>query len=1032
MGKMSKRLTSLITTLVLTTGLLCGTDLFKSPVEAYAADTEVTSDYGLADSTQEGVILHAWNWSFNTIKENLPKIAEAGYTSIQTSPIQGTKEDSMSTDHWWVLYQPTNFKIGNAQLGSRDEFKSMCEEAEKYGIKIIVDVVCNHMANTAENKYKFSTAIEDKYEASEFWHEYYNPHGIDYGNRYSITHDCMDLPDLNTSNKTLQNDIITFLNDAIDCGADGFRFDAAKHIELPDDPDGSDFWPTILENLKNKDQLFIYGEILDTNNGNSRTSAYSNYINVNSEAYSQNVRAAIGFADKADVSKNIGQASSSYYNTNNVDSKKLVTYVETHDDYAANGSGSNSNTGLMSDWYNKMGWAIVAARDSGTPLYFNRPAGSSSSNPLPGSMGNAGNDMWEDTDVVAVNKFHNAMIGENEYIRTLSNTTMVIERGTKGAVIVNLDGTANINTETNLEDGIYTNIASTGGTFTVSNGRLTGTLKSGQIAVFYKDESPEVSISKESCDFTNTLDLTLGASNYDKATYSINGGKEIEYTNGTTITIGKNVVAPWEITIVLKATKGDVTTKETYTYNKVYLAPTVSISKEGGNFTGSLELTLGTANSTKATYSINGGDAVEYLDGTTITIGKDQEVGTDTTITLASTDGLTYTEKSYTFTKVDSVKAYFKKPSGWGTPKIYVYDDSTEVVKEVEAWPGIAMVDEGDGLYSYTLPEGWTSAKVIFNDGSNQVPGSSEPGLVLENNDMIYEDGNWTEYIAPEVNPEVSISKEDCTFVGTLDLTLGCKNVDKATYSINGGEKVEYSNGTKITIGEDSAIGDKITVTLSADDGITNVEQTYTYTKVEPVKQKVVYFKKPSGWGTPKVYIYDDTTYSTVKKIAEWPGVAMTSEGGDLYSYTLPEEWNDLDAKVIFTDGTNQTPGANQAGLELTSNSMLYDNGSWSEYTQDDNDEALVAYFVKPSNWGTPRIYVYDDSTGTVKKISAWPGELMTSEGGDLYSYTLPKEWRYAKVIFTDGTNQTPSANEPGLEMTTNMIYDNGSWCEYK
>ena len=281
MGKLSKRLTSIVTTVVLTCSLICADIKINPQVNVQAA----TNDYGLASNTRDGVILHAWNWSFNTIKENLPKIAEAGYTSIQTSPIQGTKENTMTTAHWWLLYQPTNFKIGNAQLGSRDEFKSMCEEAEKYGIKIIVDVVCNHMANTGKNQNKFSPAIEDKYKAREFWHEYDNPQGIDYNNRYSIIHDCMDLPDLNTSNKTLQNDIISFLNDAIDCGADGFRFDAAKHIELPDDnPGGSDFWPTILGSLKNKDKLFIYGEILDTNNGNSRTSAYSNYINVNSDA----------------------------------------------------------------------------------------------------------------------------------------------------------------------------------------------------------------------------------------------------------------------------------------------------------------------------------------------------------------------------------------------------------------------------------------------------------------------------------------------------------------------------------------------------------------------------------------------------------------------------------------------------------------------------------------------------------------------------------------------------------------------------
>ena len=122
------------------------------------------------------------------------------------------------------------------------------------------------------------------------------------------------------------------------------------------------------------------------------------------------------------------------------------------------------------------------------------------------------------------------------------------------------------------------------------------------------------------------------------------------------------------------------------------------------------------------------------------------------------------------------------------------------------------MTDEGDGLYSYTLPEGWTSAKVIFNDGTNQIPGVDEPGFELTDSDMIYENGNWTEYIEPEVNPEVSISKEDCTFIGTLDLTLGCKNVDKATYSINGGEEVEYSDGTTITIGEDIAAGSDLSL----------------------------------------------------------------------------------------------------------------------------------------------------------------------------------------------------------------------------
>ena len=42
-----------------------------------------------ADSGQGNneIILHAWSWSFNTIREHLQEIKDAGYTIVQTSPI---------------------------------------------------------------------------------------------------------------------------------------------------------------------------------------------------------------------------------------------------------------------------------------------------------------------------------------------------------------------------------------------------------------------------------------------------------------------------------------------------------------------------------------------------------------------------------------------------------------------------------------------------------------------------------------------------------------------------------------------------------------------------------------------------------------------------------------------------------------------------------------------------------------------------------------------------------------------------------
>ena len=95
----------------------------------------------------EETILHVWNWSFKTIKENIKEIVNAGYTWIQISPVQGTKDKSLVVKDWWMLYQPINFKIGNFQLGSREEFIGMCAEAHRYGLKVMVDVILNHMAN---------------------------------------------------------------------------------------------------------------------------------------------------------------------------------------------------------------------------------------------------------------------------------------------------------------------------------------------------------------------------------------------------------------------------------------------------------------------------------------------------------------------------------------------------------------------------------------------------------------------------------------------------------------------------------------------------------------------------------------------------------------------------------------------------------------------------------------------------------------------------------------------------------------------
>ena len=86
--------------------------------------------------TNDDVILHAWSWSFDTIAANMKDIADAGYAYVQTSPANtcyvgengglalfSKPEDSFS-GKWYYYYQPTDWKIGNYLLGSRDQRKT--------------------------------------------------------------------------------------------------------------------------------------------------------------------------------------------------------------------------------------------------------------------------------------------------------------------------------------------------------------------------------------------------------------------------------------------------------------------------------------------------------------------------------------------------------------------------------------------------------------------------------------------------------------------------------------------------------------------------------------------------------------------------------------------------------------------------------------------------------------------------------------------------------------------------------------------
>ena len=199
-------------------------------------------DYDLMDNIQDGVILHCFNWKYNDIKAELNNIAEAGFTTIQTSPAQ----PGSGTGTWWWLYQPLGFYIGTSELGTKAELESLCKEAENYGIKVIVDVVANHLAGD-------HSRIEEDLKPSKYWHTFGG--GINWKNRWQVTHGEIGMPDIATENSYVQQKVGKYMQELKSVGVDGIRWDAAKHIGVPSE--GDNFWSSVT-----KYGLYNYGEIL--------------------------------------------------------------------------------------------------------------------------------------------------------------------------------------------------------------------------------------------------------------------------------------------------------------------------------------------------------------------------------------------------------------------------------------------------------------------------------------------------------------------------------------------------------------------------------------------------------------------------------------------------------------------------------------------------------------------------------------------------------------------------------------------------
>ena len=859
--------------------------------DSYADTVENTTfeqarkHYGLAQQMSEGATLHAWEWSFKTIEENIPAIAEAGYTSVQTEPISAIHNGGKGmifTENWYYVYQPTDTTIGNWVMGTEDDLKSLCNTAHKYGVRIIVDVVANHMTATWG-------AIADRWKKSEYYHHDCNDGDVqDWNNRYQVTHcKLLGLYDINTENTETANMMHDFLVQAVNDGVDGFRFDAAKHIELPDEYNGSQYWNIILNN----GAQFQYGEVLQ--DSISRDSDYAKLFSshskngggVTASSYGSKLRGALN-------SKNLNAGTLSDW-SNSASPSNLVSWVESHDNY----SNSDRESTGMSEWQMTMGWGVIGSRSQTMPLYFDRPVGSGGSQPQfaeKSKLGDAGADSWKDAQVVAVNHFRNTMNNNkaSEYLRNCgANSCLMVERYIKdgnfkndGVTITNMGDTQELSgTATNLDDGTYKDQVS-GGTITVSGGKITsGSAPGGKISVFFTDNSGSVSATPGDSSFkTDTTTVTLNANNVTDATYTTSEGKSGSYQDGDTITIGASTAIGDTITVKLQGKDADgQTVSATYKYTKKDPAATSTAYAKKPSAWSNLY-------------------AYVYVD--------------------------------------DSSATTLKENAKWpGEPMTQVASGDT-------------CGKDGEYKYEIPDDLEGSNTRIIFNDGNatntqkypaDTTEGVDAAGLKIDGNyawDGNTSSGTW-EARNCVVTPTKSVRIDQSDY--SVDLSNGVATKQLTATTDPKGASVSWSSSDKdvATVSPKGVVTPRKAgkATITAKSGTKTSSITVTVTgelPPDPVAKNTVYASKPSGWGKIYAYVYTGDG-ATAANNAAWPGVEMTAPSATdgcgetgLYKYVVPDNLA-KGAKVIFNDGgSQQYPGSRQPGLDYDGGIVKWDGSS--------------------------------------------------------------------------------------------------------
>jgi alpha-amylase len=354
----------------------------------------------LAAPEQPVAIFHAFDQSLPDVERSVCELADQGYSHVQIAPLQ----KSNPTREWYGRYQPIDYSVLEGR-GSEDDLRRLAKKAHGCGVKIIADVVFNHMADMPE----FSS-----HDFPGIGHENFHDRcDINYhdGNRDTEVRCWLggSLPDLDQSKPVVLKLQKQHLKKLLTLGVDGFRFDAAKHMPTSVVQQYIDF-----ANVQSHGNAWNYLEVIEDDD--TKASDYDGIAAVEDFLLYGSMKNAFTLGGDLRALRVPAAA---------VDDPRSVTFGRNHDNIREINSGAINPYGDRTDSY--LATAFVLAHESGTPLVLN----------------------WDNVDAPFIRfgvKFRQIMrqrgasggkVKENVLSVVDTPTLLIMERGEEGFFVVN-------------------------------------------------------------------------------------------------------------------------------------------------------------------------------------------------------------------------------------------------------------------------------------------------------------------------------------------------------------------------------------------------------------------------------------------------------------------------------------------------------------------------------------------------------------------------------------------------------------------